>query len=173
MPRARFTPAEVVQLTLEFYRRNYIEGLFPSSGVIRSPDYTMEQLVEVARLLGEHHDFRGDVHLTIPAADEPPIARAGRYADRASVHLEPATAASLAALAPDTGRPRSAARWARSSARRDTSTSRSNRSCAGRRAPAHRERFPVCADSADREGLLRAPARADPAFAKRPALAAQ
>jgi len=61
--RARFTPAEVVRLTLEFYKRNYIEGLFLSSGIIRSPDYTMEQVVAVARELRETHDFRGYIHL--------------------------------------------------------------------------------------------------------------
>ncbi len=69
-PRARFSVEEVVQLTLDFYRRNYIEGLFLSSGVIRDPDYTMEQLVEVARRLRLEHDFRGYIHLkTIPDAD--------------------------------------------------------------------------------------------------------
>ena len=68
--RARFTAAEVVQLTLAFYRRNYIEGLVLSSGIIRSSNYTMEQIVEVARSLREDHDFRGYIHLkTIPDAD--------------------------------------------------------------------------------------------------------
>lgn len=102
VPRARFAVDEVVDLTLEFYRRNYIEGLFLSSGVIRTPDYTMEQLVEVARRLREEHDFRGYVHLkTIPEADEALIARAGRYADRLSVNVELPTVASLATLAPE------------------------------------------------------------------------
>ena len=69
VPRARFATAEVVRLTLDFYRRNCIEGLFLSSGIIRSPDYTMEQVVEVARRLREEHDFRGYIHLkTIPEA---------------------------------------------------------------------------------------------------------
>src|SRR3982750_669726 len=69
VPRARFTPQEVVTLTLGFYRRNCIEGLFLSSGIIRSPDYTMEQVVEVARALREEHGFRGYIHLkTIPDA---------------------------------------------------------------------------------------------------------
>ena len=100
--RARFTIDEVVQLTLDFYRRNYIEGLFLSSGVIRSPDYTMEQLVEVARRLREVHDFRGYIHLkTIPEADERLIALAGRYADRLSVNIEMPTGESLSALAPE------------------------------------------------------------------------
>ncbi|GAB0079241.1 Radical SAM family protein [Pseudomonas syringae pv. maculicola] len=70
VPRARFTPEEVVTLTLDFYRRNCVSGLFLSSGIIRSADYTMEQLVEVARLLREVHEFRGYIHLkTIPDAD--------------------------------------------------------------------------------------------------------
>src|SRR6201990_3051487 len=67
VPRARFTPAEVAQLTIDFYKRNYIEGLFLSSGIIQSPDYTMEQLVEVARSLRLEHRFNGYIHLkTIP-----------------------------------------------------------------------------------------------------------
>jgi len=101
-PRARFSIDEVVRITLDFYRRNYIEGLFLSSGVIRSPDYTMEQLVEVARRLREVHDFRGYIHLkTIPEADERLIALAGRYADRLSVNIEMPTGESLSALAPE------------------------------------------------------------------------
>src|SRR5689334_3494371 len=101
-PRARFAVDEVVQLTLDFYRRNYIEGLFLSSGVIRSPDYTMEQVTEVARRLREDHDFRGYIHLkTIPDADEQLIARAGRYADRLSVNVEMPTGEALSTLAPE------------------------------------------------------------------------
>jgi putative DNA modification/repair radical SAM protein len=101
-PRARFSIGEVVQLTLDFYRRNYIEGLFLSSGVIRNPDYTMEQVIEVARTLREDHDFRGYIHLkTIPDADEQLIARAGRYADRLSVNVEMPTGEALSALAPE------------------------------------------------------------------------
>ena len=85
MPRARFTVDEVVKLTLDFYRRNYIEGLFLSSGIIRSADYTMEQVVSVARKLREEHHFRGYIHLkTIPEADDALIAEAGKYADRLS-----------------------------------------------------------------------------------------
>src|SRR5678810_27381 len=100
--RARFTVEEVVRLTLDFYRRNCIEGLFLSSGIIRSPDYTMEQLVEVARVLREEHDFRGYIHLkTIPEASADLLARAGRYADRLSINIELPTSASLAALAPE------------------------------------------------------------------------
>ncbi|HVL55024.1 MAG TPA: putative DNA modification/repair radical SAM protein, partial [Burkholderiaceae bacterium] len=101
-PRARFSVDEVVQLTLDFYARNYIEGLFLSSGIIRSPDYTMEQVVEVARRLREEHDFRGYIHLkTIPDASDDLIARAGRYADRVSINIELPTAASLMRLAPE------------------------------------------------------------------------
>jgi len=102
VPRARFTVEEVVQLTLDFYRRNCIEGLFLSSGIIRSPDYTMEQVVEVARVLREEHDFRGYIHLkTIPEASPDLLARAGRYADRLSINVELPTVQSLAALAPE------------------------------------------------------------------------
>jgi putative DNA modification/repair radical SAM protein len=101
VPRARFTVDEVVRLTLDFYRRNCIEGLFLSSGIIRSPDYTMEQLVEVARVLREEHDFRGYIHLkTIPEASDELLARAGRHADRLSINVELPTVQSLAALAP-------------------------------------------------------------------------
>src|SRR6187455_344491 len=102
VPRARFSVAEVVDLTLDFYRRNCIEGLFLSSGIIRSPDYTMEQVVEVARVLREEHDFRGYIHLkTIPEASADLLARAGRYADRLSINIELPTEQSLAALAPE------------------------------------------------------------------------
>ncbi len=100
--RARFTVREVVKLTLDFYRRNYIEGLFLSSGIIRSPDYTMEQVVRVARSLREDHHFRGYIHLkTIPEAADDLIAEAGKYADRLSINIEVPTEASLAKLAPE------------------------------------------------------------------------
>jgi putative DNA modification/repair radical SAM protein len=100
--RARFTVDEVVHLTLDFYRRNCIEGLFLSSGIIRSPDYTMEQVVEVARKLREEHDFRGYIHLkTIPEAAPELLARAGAYADRLSINIELPTVASLQSLAPE------------------------------------------------------------------------
>ncbi|MEP7206927.1 MAG: putative DNA modification/repair radical SAM protein [Casimicrobiaceae bacterium] len=100
--RARFSVAEVVHITLDFYRRNTIEGLFLSSGIIQSPEYTMEQLVAVARTLREVHDFRGYIHLkTIPDVDARLIAEAGRYADRLSVNIELPTAASLGTLAPE------------------------------------------------------------------------
>ena len=102
VPRARFTPEEVVDLTLDFYRRNYIDGLFLSSGIIQSSNYTMEQLVRVARSLREDHQFRGYVHLkTIPDADPELIAQAGKYADRLSVNIELPTEVSLERLAPE------------------------------------------------------------------------
>jgi putative DNA modification/repair radical SAM protein len=105
--RARFTAQEVVRLTLDFYRRNYIEGLFLSSGIIRSPDYTMEQIVEVARSLREDHDFRGYIHLkTIPDADPGLIRQAGLHADRLSINVELPTVAGLTRLAPEKSAPR-------------------------------------------------------------------
>jgi putative DNA modification/repair radical SAM protein len=101
VPRARFTVDEVVRLTLDFYRRNYIEGLFLSSGIIRSADYTMEQIVAVARTLREQQ-FRGYIHLkTIPDADDALIAAAGLYADRLSINIELSEEQSLAKLAPE------------------------------------------------------------------------
>ncbi|WP_288758553.1 putative DNA modification/repair radical SAM protein [uncultured Brevundimonas sp.] len=99
--RARFSVAEVVDLTLNFYRRNYIEGLFLSSGVIRDSDYTMEQLVEVARILREVHDFRGYIHLKlIPEADPRLVDLAGLYADRLSANIELPRDEALSRLAP-------------------------------------------------------------------------
>ena len=100
--RARFTPQEVADLTLAFYRRNYIEGLFLSSGIVKSSNHTMEQIVEVARILREEHDFRGYIHLkTIPEADPELVHQAGLYADRVSINVELPTDAGLTRLAPD------------------------------------------------------------------------
>jgi putative DNA modification/repair radical SAM protein len=100
--RARFSVEEVVRLTIDFYKRNYIEGLFLSSGIIRSADYTMEQLVRVARTLRLQHNFRGYIHLkTIPEASEELIAEAGRYADRLSINIELPTETGLRRLAPE------------------------------------------------------------------------
>ena len=100
--RARFTPEELVRLTLDFYRRNYIEGLFLSSGIVRSADYTMEQLVRVARALRVEHGFGGYIHLkTIPDASPALIAAAGRWADRLSINVELPTQAELNRLAPE------------------------------------------------------------------------
>jgi putative DNA modification/repair radical SAM protein len=102
VPRARFSVAEVVDLTLNFYKRNYIEGLFLSSGIIRSPDYTMEQLIEVARSLREQHGFRGYIHLkAIPEADPLLIAEASRHADRLSINVELPTEQGLKNFAPE------------------------------------------------------------------------
>ncbi len=100
--RARFTPAEVVQLTLDFYRRNYIEGLFLSSGIVQSPDYTMEQMIEIGRMLREEHSFGGYIHLkAIPGASQTLLERAGTYADRLSANIELPTSDDLVQLAPD------------------------------------------------------------------------
>jgi putative DNA modification/repair radical SAM protein len=100
--RARFTSEDVVRLTLAFYKRNYIEGLFLSSGIIRSSNYTMEQIVQIARSLREDHDFRGYIHLkTIPDADPELVRQAGLYADRVSINVELPTDKGLAAFAPE------------------------------------------------------------------------
>lgn len=100
--RAAFSVTEVVELTLDFYKRNYIEGLFLSSGIVRSPDYTMERMVEVARRLREEHDFRGYIHLkTIPEGDPDLVSRAGRYADRLSINIELPSDEAISTLAPE------------------------------------------------------------------------
>ncbi len=102
VPRARFTVDEVVDLTIGFYKRNYIEGLFLSSGIIRNSDYTMEEMVEVARKLRIDHDFRGYIHLKlIPEASPRLVELAGLYADRLSVNIELPKDDSIAALAPE------------------------------------------------------------------------
>lgn len=101
-PRARFTTDEVVRLTIEFYKRNYIEGLFLSSGIIQNPDYTMQQLIDVAKTLRTEKDYRGYIHLkAIPLADERLLAEAGRWCDRLSANIELATDADLKKLAPE------------------------------------------------------------------------
>jgi len=100
--RARFTAEEVVWLTLEFYRRNYIEGLFLSSGIIRSSDYTMEEMVRIARELRTTHNFRGYIHLkSIPEASPQLIDEAGLYADRLSINIELPTDAGISKYAPE------------------------------------------------------------------------
>jgi len=99
--RARFTPEEVVSLTLEFYKRNFIEGLFLSSGIIQSPDYTMEQLVRVGELLRDLHEFGGYIHLkAVPGASPELLRRAGRVADRLSANIELPTEDEMVRLAP-------------------------------------------------------------------------
>jgi putative DNA modification/repair radical SAM protein len=108
--RARFSVAEVVTLTIEFYKRNYIEGLFLSSGIIRSPDYTMEQMMRVAKSLRQDHGFAGYIHLkSIPEANPWLIEQAGLFADRLSINLELPTQASLERLAPEKHAPTIAA----------------------------------------------------------------
>lgn len=100
--RARFTVEEVVELTLGFYKRNYIEGLFLSSGIIQSPDYTMECLVNIAKTLREDHHFKGYIHLkTIPNASAELQAQAGLYADRLSINVELPKQESLNTYAPE------------------------------------------------------------------------
>ena len=100
--RARFTVQEVVDLTLGFYKRNYIEGLFLSSGIIKTPDHTMEEMVEVARVLRRDHGFAGYIHLkTIPEASPWLIEQAGLWADRLSINVELPTDIALAELAPE------------------------------------------------------------------------
>lgn len=102
VPRARFSPEEVVTLVLEFYRRNYIEGLFLSSGIIRSPDDTMADMVRIAKSLREEHQFRGYIHLkTIPDAAPDLIEAAGLYADRLSINVELPTDAAVKSYAPE------------------------------------------------------------------------
>ena len=100
--RAAFTVQEVVDLTINFYRRNYIEGLFLSSGIFKDPDYTMERLVRIARKLRHEHNFHGYIHLkTIPGASDELIKQAGMYADRLSINVEMPTELSLKMFAPD------------------------------------------------------------------------
>jgi len=103
--RAAFTVQEVVDLTINFYRRNYIEGLFLSSGIFKDADYTMERLVRVAKKLRTEHKFNGYIHLkTIPGASDELMHEAGLYADRLSVNLEMPTEAGLKLLAPEKNR---------------------------------------------------------------------
>lgn len=100
--RARFSVEEIVWLTMEFYRRNYIEGLFLSSGIIRSSDYTMEELVRVAKVLRLDRGFRGYIHLkAIPDASPDLLAEAGLYADRLSINVEMPTETGLTQYAPE------------------------------------------------------------------------
>ena len=100
--RARFTPEEVIDLTLEFYRRNYIEGLFLSSGIIKSPDETMGQMVRIARELRTVHQFKGYIHLkTIPDASPELLEEAGKWADRLSINIEMPTDAGVERFAPE------------------------------------------------------------------------
>ncbi|WP_422074222.1 putative DNA modification/repair radical SAM protein [Tranquillimonas rosea] len=133
VPRARFSVDEVVRLTLEFYRRNYIEGLFLSSGIIRSPDATMADMARIARELRVTHGFRGYIHLkTIPDAAPELIEEAGLHADRLSINVELPTDSSVRTYAPekDPGRIRRAMADVRLA--KEASTERSH---TGRRPP--------------------------------------
>lgn len=153
--RARFAPAEAAQLTLDFYRRNFIEGLFLSSGIIRSPDYTMEQLVETARLLREDHQFRGYIHLkTIPDADPALIARAGELADRLSCNIELPEEQSFRTLAPE--KRISTIRRSMASIRSQIDGHAADKSARKRRfATGQSTQMIVGADSADDSAILR------------------
>lgn len=105
IPRTAFTVQEVVDLTINFYRRNYIEGLFLSSGIFKNADYTMERLVRVAKKLRTEHTFNGYIHLkSIPGASDELMFEAGLYADRLSVNIEMPTEQGLKLLAPDKNR---------------------------------------------------------------------
>jgi putative DNA modification/repair radical SAM protein len=100
--RAAFTVDEVVELTMNFYRRNYIEGLFLSSGIFKNADYTMERLVRIVKKLRNEQRFNGYIHLkTIPGASEELLKEAGMYADRMSINLEMPTESGLKLLAPE------------------------------------------------------------------------
>ena len=100
-PRAMLTPEEIVLLTIEFYRRNYIEGLFLSSGIVKSPDYTTELLIRTAKLLREREHFNGYIHMKgIPGTDPKLLNELGRYVDRVSVNIELPSEKSLHLLAP-------------------------------------------------------------------------
>lgn len=102
VPRAAFTPRELADLTIQFYRRNYIEGLFLSSAVIRNPDYTTEQMIKVLEILRNEYHFRGYIHAkTIPGADPMLIHQIGLLADRLSVNIEFPSEKSLALFAPE------------------------------------------------------------------------
>ena len=101
-PRTAFTPRELADLTINFYRRNYIEGLFLSSGILKNPDYTCEQMIETLRILREEYRFSGYIHAkAIPGADNTLLTRLGMLADRMSVNIELPSQSSLQLLAPD------------------------------------------------------------------------
>ncbi|WP_405237902.1 putative DNA modification/repair radical SAM protein [Lentisalinibacter orientalis] len=155
--RARFGVDELVNLTLEFYKRNYIEGLFLSSGIMVSADYTMERLIEVARRLREEHRFRGYIHLkTIPDADPALIEEAGRYADRLSINIELPTSRGLARLAPekDAGRIRTAMGRVRLRLEESRPDRRGRRDPNGLNATGQSTQMIVGADDADDRAIL-------------------
>ncbi len=101
LPRAQFTPDEIVDLTINFYKRNYIEGLFLSSAVIKSPNHTMDMIYQVVKKLRDEHNFNGYIHTkAIPGADQEYIEKVGRYVDRMSVNIELPSESGLKLLAP-------------------------------------------------------------------------
>ena len=105
IPRAAFTPEEIAELTISFYRRNYIEGLFLSSGIKKNPDYTMEQIYQAVYFLRNQYRFNGYIHVkAIPGADPLLVEKTGWLADRMSVNIELPTAAGLQTLAPQKSR---------------------------------------------------------------------
>ncbi|MCK0150066.1 putative DNA modification/repair radical SAM protein [Marivita sp. S6314] len=133
VPRARFSVDEVVHLTIEFYRRNYIEGLFLSSGIIRSPDATMLDMVRIVRKLRDEENFRGYIHLkTIPDAAPELIEEAGRLADRLSINVELPTDQAVQTFAPEKKPQQIRKAMADIRTRKDSTTERTYR---GRRAP--------------------------------------
>lgn len=160
--RARFTPEEVIDLTLEFYRRNYIEGLFLSSGVVKSPDATMADMVRVARELRQVHGFRGYIHLkTIPDASAELIDEAGRWADRVSINVEMPTDEGVARFAPEKDPGRIRRMMARTRLKREEHAERTHTGRkADRFAPAGQStQLIVGADGADDATILRNSAR--------------
>jgi len=101
IPRATFTPRELADLTINFYKRNYIEGLFLSSGIIKSPDYTMEQIYKTVFILRKEYNFNGYIHTkSIPGSSQQLIDKVGRLVDRMSVNIELPSEESLKLLAP-------------------------------------------------------------------------
>jgi predicted DNA-binding helix-hairpin-helix protein len=158
VPRARFGVREVVDLTLEFYRRNYIEGLFLSSGIIQSADYTTAQMVEVARQLRDDHQFRGYIHLKIiPGASRELVLAAGRHADRISANIELPTERDLQRLAPE--KSRGGIERTMAYVREEQQEQRADFAPAGQTTQmiCGRDREHRCRHPADRVGFVRAP----------------
>ncbi len=154
--RARFSVEEVVHLTVEFYRRNYIEGLFLSSGIIKSPDDTMADMVRIARTLREQENFRGYIHLkTIPDASPELLDEAGKWADRLSINVELPTEQALTSLAPEKSAQQIRTAMAGVRARREAAKERSWKGRRGRFAPAGQStQMIVGADAAKDSDIL-------------------
>ncbi|MBY6151747.1 putative DNA modification/repair radical SAM protein [Vannielia litorea] len=154
--RARFSVEEVVHLTVEFYRRNYIEGLFLSSGIIKSPDDTMADMVRIARTLREQENFRGYIHLkTIPDASPELLDEAGKWADRLSINVELPTEQALTWLAPEKSAQQIRTAMAGVRARREAAKEPSWKGRRGRFAPAGQStQMIVGADAAKDSDIL-------------------